>query len=107
MRTAVRGADLAIATAYSGGAAQRAGLSAGDVLVAIDGLRVDEKSLRALLSRRRAGDVVAIHAFRRDELLRVEAVLDAPMRSEATLQVEAKDNALRRGWLGERARATR
>jgi predicted metalloprotease with PDZ domain len=107
VRTAVRGADLAIATAYSGGAAQRAGLSAGDVLVAIDGLRVDEKSLRALLSRRRAGDVVAIHAFRRDELLRVEAVLDAPMRSEATLQVEAKDNALRRGWLGERARATR
>lgn len=103
VRTAMRGTDLSIATAYSGGAAQRAGLSAGDVLVALDGLRVDEKSLKALLSRRRAGDVVEIHAFRRDELVRVAAVLDAPARTEATLRVEAQDNALRRGWLGERA----
>ncbi len=107
VRTTTRGAELAIATAYSGGAAQRAGLSAGDVLVAVDGLRVDEKALKALLSRRRAGDTVEIHAFRRDELLRVEATLDAPPRSEATLRPGAGDNALRRGWLGERARARR
>jgi predicted metalloprotease with PDZ domain len=100
VRTATRGGELAIATAYSGGAAQRAGLSAGDVLVAIDGLRVDEKSLKTLLSRRRAGDVVTIHAFRRDELLRVEAALDAPARSEATLQIDGRENALRRDWLG-------
>ncbi len=103
VRTVARGADLAIATAYAGGAAQRAGLSAGDVLVAVDGLRVDEKSLKALLARRRPGDVVPIHAFRRDELVRVEAVLDAPTRAEATLRADARDNALRRDWLGERA----
>ena len=107
VRIAPRGGELAIATAYRGGAAQRAGLSAGDVLVAVDGMRVDEKALKALLSRRRAGDTVAVHAFRRDELLRVEAVLDAPARTEATLKVGAQDNALRRGWLGERAAARR
>jgi predicted metalloprotease with PDZ domain len=100
VRTATRGADLAIATAYSGGAAQRAGLSAGDTIVAVDGLRVDEKSLKALLARRRPGDVVAIHAFRRDELMRFEATLDTPSRSEARLVEAPGDNALRRGWLG-------
>ena len=102
IRTAQRGGDLAIATAYTGGAAQRAGLSAGDVLVAADGLRIDEKSLKALLSRRRPGDRIELHAFRRDELIRVEAILDAPARTEATLSVSTADSALRRAWLGER-----
>ncbi|MFO0233013.1 MAG: M61 family metallopeptidase [Burkholderiales bacterium] len=106
VRTTTKGGELAIATAYTGGAAQRAGLSAGDVLVAVDGLRVDEKSLKALLSRRRAGDAVEVHAFRRDELLRVAATLDAPPRSEATLRAGTAENALRRGWLGARG-ATR
>jgi predicted metalloprotease with PDZ domain len=106
VRTTTKGSELAIATAYSGGAAQRAGLSAGDLLVAVDGLRVDEKSLKSLLSRRRAGDTVEVHAFRRDELLRVEATLDAPPRTEATLRTGTAENALRRGWLGERV-ATR
>jgi predicted metalloprotease with PDZ domain len=102
IRTAQRGGDFTIATAYTGGAAQRAGLSAGDVLVAADGLRVDEKALKALLSRRRPGDRIELHAFRRDELIRVEATLDAPARTEATLSVATPESALRRGWLGER-----
>jgi predicted metalloprotease with PDZ domain len=102
-RLATRGGELAIGTAYTGGAAQRAGLSSGDVLVAFDGLRVDEKALKALLARRRAGEVVPVHAFRRDELLRVEVTLDAPSRTEATLTAAPRDNPLRRGWLGERA----
>jgi predicted metalloprotease with PDZ domain len=101
VRMTTRGADLAIATALSGGAAQRAGLSAGDVIVAVDGLRVDERTLKALLARRRAGDVVAIHAFRRDELLRLEARLDAPAPTEATLTATGEDSPLRHGWLGE------
>ena len=100
VRTASRGADLAIATAYTGGAAHRAGLSAGDVLVACDGLRIDEKSLKALLARRRTGDMVAVHAFRRDEMMRFEVVLDAPAAADATLAASAADNVLRRGWLG-------
>ena len=103
VRLAPRAGELAIGTAYTGGAAQRAGLSSGDVLVAVDGLRVDEKALKALLARRRAGEVVAVHAFRRDELMRVEVTLDAPSRTEAALAAGPDDNALRRAWLGERA----
>jgi predicted metalloprotease with PDZ domain len=40
VRTARDGNDCKLANVYEGGAAHRAGLSAGDVLVAIDGLRV-------------------------------------------------------------------
>jgi predicted metalloprotease with PDZ domain len=87
VRTATRGGELSIATAYRGGAAQRAGLSAGDTIVACDGLRVDERALKAMLARRRAQH---------------EVVLDPPAATEATLAVAPRDNALRRGWLGAR-----
>ena len=52
---------------HDGGAAQTAGLSAGDVVVALDGLRVSQPDqLSACLC---AGRNVAVHAFRRDELM--------------------------------------
>ncbi|MEI7447054.1 MAG: PDZ domain-containing protein [Burkholderiales bacterium] len=105
VRTATRGAELTIATAYTGGAAQRAGLSAGDAIVAVDGLRVDEKSLKTLLGRRRAGEVVEVHAFRRDELVRVEVTLEAPAATEATLALSPREVPLRRGWLGAPVRS--
>jgi predicted metalloprotease with PDZ domain len=100
LRTATRAGELSVANAYTGGAAQRAGLSAGDVLIACDGLRIDEKSLKALLARRKPGDVLRLHAFRRDELMRFEATLDRPTPAEATLSAAPGPNALRHGWLG-------
>jgi predicted metalloprotease with PDZ domain len=100
---------LTITTAYRGQAAMRAGLSAGDQLVAFDGLRVDEASLKRMLARRRAGDRVRVHAFRRDELIAVDVRLQAPEPTEATLtsdeQADAGAIALRRAWLGLRAHA--
>ena len=100
VRTAVRGADLTVATAYRDGAAQRAGLSGGDVIVACDGLRVDEKALKTLLARRKAGDTVRLHVFRRDELMAFEVRLQAPAATEARLIPTPRGNALRDGWLG-------
>jgi predicted metalloprotease with PDZ domain len=72
------GADCTIAVVHDGGAAQKAGLSAGDVLVAIDGLRVTGSNLDNLLGRYLPGARVEIHAFRRDELRRTELRLDGP-----------------------------
>ena len=46
------------------------------------------------------GDTIAVHAFRRDELMRFDVVLDAPAASEATLTASAAETELRRGWLG-------
>ncbi|ODU71811.1 MAG: peptidase M61 [Lautropia sp. SCN 66-9] len=104
-RVQTREQQLVIATAYQGQAAQRAGLSAGDTLLAVDGLRVDERTLKTLLARRRAGDKLRIHAFRRDELIECELTLDAAPATEATLKIEGRLNAGKRrlldDWLGK------
>ena len=52
-RTSREGNDCKLAKVHEGGAAHQAGLSAGDVLVAIDGLRVTRRNLDRLLSRYR------------------------------------------------------
>jgi len=106
-----RDGQLAIATAYTGQAAQRAGLSAGDTLVAVDGVRVDERALKTLLARRRPGERVRIHAFRRDELVECELTLDAPPAVEASLKLAPRPAArtarLLTQWLGRTRAAAR
>ena len=65
------GNDVKLTQVHEDGAAHRAGLSAGDVLVAIDGLRVSgaPSGVDALLARYKVGETVTVHAFRRDELM--------------------------------------
>lgn len=76
-----------IATVYEGSAAHEAGLSAGDVIVAVDGLRVlDEKSLTTLLSRHQPGNRVVVHVFRRDELRQFTVTLSEPGATECRLE---------------------
>jgi len=88
---------------FDGGAAQAAGLAAGDVIVALDGLRVTPKTLDALLAPRRRGDTVRVHAFRRDEMHVVTVRLAAPPEDTCVLRLAKKAGAgalrLRRGWL--------
>ena len=71
------GADCKLSQVHEGGAAHAAGLSAGDLLIAVDGLRVagNPNNLDGLLSRFKVGDTVAVHAFRRDELMTFDVVL--------------------------------
>lgn len=97
------GAECVLAAVHDDGAAQRAGLSAGDVLVAIDGLRVTGGNLDALLARYRAGERVEIHAFRRDELRVVQLKLDGPEVVNYRLTTVDKQAAVRKwreAWLG-------
>jgi len=63
------GEEAVVTHVLEGGAAQEAGLAAGDAIVAVDGLRPGRGGLDAAFARRKAGDTIAIHAFRRDELL--------------------------------------
>jgi len=62
---------------HEGGAAHQAGLSAGDILIAVDGLRVNGTpcNLEQLFARYRVGDRVTVHAFRRDELMTFDVTL--------------------------------
>jgi predicted metalloprotease with PDZ domain len=67
--------DTAVTHVLEGGAAQEAGIAAGDLIVAVDGLRPGQAGLDAALAKRRPGERVKIHAFRRDELMSFEARL--------------------------------
>jgi predicted metalloprotease with PDZ domain len=100
-KTANEGNEIRLATVYDGGPAQQAGLSSGDALVAIDGLRVTAGNLEPLLGRRQSGDTLVIHAFRRDELMRFDLVLGAYEDETPRLACDKSANRLRRAWLGE------
>ncbi|MBR8145796.1 M61 family metallopeptidase [Burkholderia sp. AU19243] len=96
------GADCTLAAVYEGGGAHRAGLSAGDTLIALDGLRVTGTNLDTLLARYRPGDKVEVHAFRRDELQITKLKLDGPEVARYRLTAAAKPAAAykaREAWL--------
>ena len=96
--------EVRVANVFDGGPAQRAGLSAGDVLIALDGLRLSPKGLEAQLKRRQVGDRVELHAFRRDELMRFSVELDPPAVDRYVLRFAPRSGErarrLRKGWLG-------
>lgn len=86
---------------HEGGAAHLAGLSALDVVIAIDGLRVNgnPSNVDALLARYRVGDRVPVHAFRRDELMAFDVTLQGDRVPVITLSQAAagrKPAALKR-----------
>jgi predicted metalloprotease with PDZ domain len=105
-KTAPSGTDCRLAHVFDGSPAQRAGLSANDVLVALGGLRVTPSNLDSLLTRYAAGDVVECLAFRRDELMRFEVKLATrpPLKYTLTAEEKAPKAAqrLRAAWLGQR-----
>ncbi|WP_332674996.1 M61 family metallopeptidase [Aromatoleum sp.] len=98
------GGEVKLASVFDGGPAQAAGLSAGDVILAIDGLKVTPASIDAQLARRKAGDRIEIHAFRRDELMRFDVDLAAAPEDTVKLAASTKPTgaarALQKGWLG-------
>ena len=65
-------AGVRLTTVMDAGPAVAAGLAAGDVLIALDGIKVISENLDQLLGRTQIGTTVEVHAFRRDELRRFE-----------------------------------
>ena len=62
-------AGFTVQTVFDQEAGQWAGISSGDLLIAVDGIRVKNNNLNQLLSRYAEGDEMVIHAFRDDALL--------------------------------------
>lgn len=90
-------------TVFNGGAAHQAGLSAGDTLLALDGIRLAASEIENVLQRYRPGDKVLVHAFRRDELMTFNVPLQAAEKNVCYLRFDARADAARlqrrKAWL--------
>lgn len=86
---------------FAEGPAQRAGLSAGDLVIAVDGLRVSAVSLEKAVSARRPGEVLEVHAFRRDELMQFRVTVGEAPLDTCVLQLPADASARHRveNWI--------
>jgi predicted metalloprotease with PDZ domain len=82
--------DGAITHVFDQTPAQAAGISGGDTLVALDGLRIGAANLDSLLARYQPGDTVSLHVFRRDELMRFDVKLARQPPARHTLTVDAQ-----------------
>lgn len=103
MRTSTENGLLKITHVLRGGAAESAGLSAGDLLLALDGLRITSANLDTLLARYPAGKKRSLHYFRRDELMRTEILPTLAVADTWGLKFADADPAimaLRDAWLG-------
>jgi predicted metalloprotease with PDZ domain len=104
LRTRSEGGRVVVVSALRGGAAQRAGVDAGDEILALGGRRV-EGSFDASLAGRHAGDALPLLVSRDGHVRSLEVTLDPPRLDKVKL-VPAKDAteahiALRRAWLGD------
>lgn len=104
IRTGDDPAGAKVSNVFDGGAAQEAGISAGDVILAIDGLRATHKNLEGLLASRVPGDRIKVHLFRRDELMEFDVTLRAAPHDTCYLRqrpdLDAATQARLAAWLG-------
>ena len=88
----------------SGSSAWRAGLSAGDTLIAIDGLRANALSLGKHLARFNAGASIPLAYFRHDRLRETTVMVPAAIADSVWLPLEGTDSvalARRQKWLSQ------
>ncbi len=90
---------LAVLRVSEEGAMQLAGLSAEDVVIAIDGLKLNLAQLEARLLRAEVGDSWHLHAFRRDELHEFDVILQAAEDSTFVLKLDDTQTAAQ-AWPG-------
>ena len=89
-----------IQNVWRGSAAESAGISAGDVLMAIDGLKVSAQ-LEKTIASYAIGDTLSVHLFRRDELMQCQVVLQSSDSDFCSLQLSTESNSRHRAerWI--------
>ncbi len=94
MRTVPDSLGTKVANVYAGGAAELAGIAAGDVIVAFEGLKVTTDNLGRFIERSAIGEVVQIHLFRRDELMVCDVCLQCAPHNRAVLSLVSDIDAI-------------
>ncbi len=80
-----KGDYLQVVRVSDQGAAQTSGLSAGDNIIAVNQLKLNLAQFETMIAHKKAGDSVAITAFRRDELMQFKVLLTKPENNIALL----------------------
>ena len=91
VRTGTSAGGVKLLNVYDNGAAQACGLSAGDIVIAIDGIKTEAKTFATLIASYPIGAELTIHAFRRDVLMTFTAKLQA--KSSHFVHLEAIDSS--------------
>ncbi len=76
-----------VVSVSAGSAAQQAGVWAGDIVVACNGLKASEKSIQSELMNSSPGDNLVLHGFRGDELHQFDITLQSPEQSTCYLEI--------------------
>ena len=84
------GNEVKLAHVFTGTAAELAGLAAGDVIIAIDDLKVSVQTLERVVGRKAPGSKLNLHVFRRDELMQFSLVTQAEAPDSCHLLPQAK-----------------
>jgi predicted metalloprotease with PDZ domain len=86
------------------GPAQQSGLSANDIIIAVDGLKATSANIEKLLCRYQPGETITVHAFRRDELFVRKVTLQTSPEYVHFLEwqenVTEEISIRRNSWLG-------
>ena len=79
-----------ITQVFSNESAEISGLSAGDIIIAINELKVNKANINKVIASYSIGDELIIHAFRRDELKTFNLVLKLAELTTCYLQADSK-----------------
>ncbi len=100
---AMRGNRSVFNRVVAGGPAERAGLSTGDEIIALNDLKVSVGNFDRRLGEYHVGDEVVLRVFRRDELMSLPLVLEPAPEDTCYLviddEVSAAAEGNRRSWL--------
>ena len=98
------GDRLTVTNVPAGTPAYEQGLSAGDQIVALDGLRVTQAAFNARLDERRPGDRIQLTVFRQDDLrtfnIKLGGRVEPSYRIVPVKNPTAEQARLYEGWLG-------
>ena len=84
---------LQISAVAAGSAAAKAGLMAGDLLIAVAGVKATEKNFLAMLNRHALGSCITLHLFRQQRLVQLSMQLESAPAVVAMLSVQDADIA--------------